>query len=160
MNVQVTRIATKFREMFHNEIDMSDIKEPDKYENCFNSRSLAAYALVIQCGIENEVAAKCITDGYKDCGIDAVYKDENSKILYVIQAKWSNDGNGTISQGDSLKFISGVEKILNMDFEGFNDKVIKKRIEIESAVKAMDYQIKLIIIIHLIMIFQMKQIME
>lgn len=73
MNVQVTRIATKFREMFHNEIDMSDIKEPDKYENCFNSRSLAAYALVIQCGIENEVAAKCITDGYKDCGIDAVY---------------------------------------------------------------------------------------
>ena len=48
MNVQVTRIATKFREMFHNEIDMSDIKEPDKYENCFNSRSLAAYALVIQ----------------------------------------------------------------------------------------------------------------
>lgn len=146
MNVQVTRIATKFREMFHNEIDISDIKEPDKYENCFNSRCLAAYALVIQCGIENEVAAKCITDGYKDCGIDAVYKDENSKILYVIQAKWSNDGNGTISQGDSLKFISGVEKILNMDFEGFNDKVIKKRIEIESAVKAMDYQIKLIII--------------
>ena len=29
MNVQVTRIATKFREMFHNEIDISDIKEPD-----------------------------------------------------------------------------------------------------------------------------------
>lgn len=146
MNVQVMRIATKFREMFGDEIDMSDIKEADKYENCFNSRCLAAYALAIQCGIENEIAAKCVTDGYKDCGIDAVYKDENSKILYVVQAKWSSDGKSTISQGDSLKFVSGVEKLLNMDFEGFNDKVIKRRIEIESAVKAMDYQIKMIIV--------------
>ena len=53
MNVQVMRIATKFREMFGDEIDMGDINEPDKYENSLNSRCLAAYALVIQCGIDN-----------------------------------------------------------------------------------------------------------
>ncbi|MDE6750859.1 MAG: AIPR family protein [Lachnospiraceae bacterium] len=147
MNVQVMRIATKFREMFSDEIDMTDVETTsEKYENSFNSRCLAAYALVMQCGIDNEIAAKCVTDGYHDCGIDAVFKDENSKILYVVQAKWSNDGNGTISQGDSLKYVAGIEKILNMDFNDFNDKVKKKQLEIESAVTAMDYQIKMIII--------------
>lgn len=147
MNVQVMRIATKFKEMFSDEIDMADLDvTSEKFENCFNSRCLAAYALMVQCDIDNEGAAKCVTDGFHDWGIDAVYKDESSKILYVVQAKWSNDGNGTISQGDSLKFISGIEKILNMDFDDFNDKILKKRMEIESAVKAMDYQIKMIII--------------
>lgn len=147
MNVQVMRIATKFKEMFCDEIDMKDVEDTsEKYENCFNSRCLAAYALVVQCGIDNDIAARCVTDGFHDWGIDAVYKDENSKILYVVQAKWSNDGNGTISQGDSLKFVSGIEKILNMDFDDFNNKILKKRMEIESAVKAMDYQIKMIII--------------
>lgn len=147
MNVQVMRIATKFKEMFSDEIDMADVDvASEKFENCFNSRCLAAYALMVQCDIDNEGAAKCVTDGFHDWGIDAVYKDESSKILYVVQAKWSNDGNGTIAQGDSLKFISGIEKILNMDFDDFNDKILKKRMEIESAVKAMDYQIKMIII--------------
>ena len=107
MNVQVMRIATKFKEMFSDEIDMADLDvTSEKFENCFNSRCLAAYALMVQCDIDKEGAAKCVTDGFHDWGIDAVYKDESSKILYVVQAKWSNDGNGTISQGDSLKFIS------------------------------------------------------
>lgn len=146
MNIQVMRIAAKFKEMFCDKIDMSDVDVPEKYENCFNSRCLAAYALMIQCDIDNENAAECVTDGYHDWGIDAVYKDESSKILYVVQAKWSNDGNSTIAQGDLLKFVSGIEKILDMDFDNFNDKIFKKRMEIEDAVKAMDYQIKMIII--------------
>lgn len=67
MNVQVIRIATKFREMFCNEIDMTDVEfTSEKYENSFNSRCLAAYALAVQCGIDNENAAKCETDGYHD----------------------------------------------------------------------------------------------
>ena len=45
------------------------------------------------------------------------YKDENSKILYVVQAKWSNDGNGNdISRGFFEILCQGIEKILNMDF--------------------------------------------
>jgi hypothetical protein len=147
MNVQITRIATKFKELFKQHIDMSDVKcKTGEYTNIFNSRCLAAYALVMQCGIESKLAAESVTDGFEDNGIDAVFKDENSKILYVVQAKWNNDGNGTISQGDSLKFIAGIEKILDMDFDGFNQKIKSKKVDIESAVTAMDYQIKMIII--------------
>jgi hypothetical protein len=73
MNVQVVRIATKFREMFKGTIDMTDVDVlSDKYENCFNSRCLAAYALVAQCGIDNDNAAKCVTDGYGDGGIASI----------------------------------------------------------------------------------------
>jgi len=147
MSVQVTRIATKFNEIFSDKIDMSDIEATsDKYANAFQSRCLAAYALVMEAGIDFDIAAASVTDGFHDWGIDSIFKDENSKKLYVVQAKWVNDGNGTIAQGDTLKFTNGIEKILNLDFSDFNDKILAKKNEIESAVRAMDYQIKLVVI--------------
>ena len=147
MSVQVTRIATKFNEIFSDKIDMSDIEATsDKYANAFQSRCLAAYALVMEAGIDFDIAAASVTDGFHDWGIDSIFKDKNSKKLYVVQAKWVNDGNGTIAQGDTLKFTNGIEKILNLDFSDFNDKILAKKNEIESAVRAMDYQIKLVVI--------------
>lgn len=147
MNIQITRIAKLFKSKFESEINMSDVDvSSDKYNNIFNSRCLAAYALEMKTGIEDDVAAKCVTDGYNDGGIDAVYKDERGKVLYVVQAKWSQSGQGTISQGDSLKFISGIEKILNMDFSDCNKKLMNKQTEIESAITDMEYKIEMIII--------------
>lgn len=147
MNIKITRIAKLFKNMFENEIDMTDIeKTSNKYDSVFNSRCLAAYALEMKTGIDNDVAAKCVTDGYNDDGIDAVYKDDNGKVLYVVQAKWNQSGQGTISQGDSLKFISGIEKILNMDFSDCNTKLLDKQDEIESAITDMEYKIEMIII--------------
>ena len=147
MNIQITRIAKLFKNMFENEIDMTDIeKTSNKYDPAFNSRCLAAYALEMKTGIDNDVAAKCVTDGYNDYGIDAVYKDDNGKVLYVVQAKWNQSGQETISQGDSLKFISGIEQILNMDFSGCNTKLLDKQAEIESAITDMEYKIEMIII--------------
>ena len=63
-----------------------------------------------------------------------------------MQAKWNQSGQETISQGDSLKFISGIEQILNMDFSGCNTKLLDKQAEIESAITDMEYKIEMIII--------------
>lgn len=102
--------------------------------------------MIIASEIDEEMAADCVTDGYNDNGIDAVFNDRNGKQLILVQAKWSNDGNATISQGDTLKYVSGVEKILNLDYSDFNQKILSKKTEIDSAVESMDYRIKMIII--------------
>lgn len=149
MNFQVKRIKAKFEGMFQGKIDMADMVDKEgteEYDKAFLSRCLAAYALVIISEIDEEMAASCVTDGFKDNGVDAVFNDRNGKQLILVQAKWSDSGNGTISQGDTLKFVSGVEKILNLDYSDFNQKILVKKSEIDNAVESMDYQIKMIII--------------
>ncbi|MBO4998192.1 MAG: AIPR family protein [Lachnospira sp.] len=149
MSIQVERIQAKLEEMFENNINMSDVNTAnisENYKNKLVSRQLAAYSLVMRCGIEAEIAANAITDGMKDCGIDAIYKDEDSKTLYLIQAKWSKDGRGTIRQGDTLKFVNGVNKIINFDFDDVNEKILSKKSEIESALLDMEFKIKMIVI--------------
>ena len=149
MNLQVNRIKEKFASIFQDKIDMTDMKEKEgteEYEKAFLSRCLAAYALIIISDIDEEKAASCVTDGFKDKGIDAIFNDRNNEQLILVQAKWSNDGNGTISQGDTLKYVSGVEKILDLNYSDFNSKILNKKSEIDSAISSMNYQIKMIII--------------
>lgn len=44
-------------------------------------------ALVIRCGIDNDIAAQSIIDRYHDMGIDAVYNDTTQKKLILVQSK-------------------------------------------------------------------------
>lgn len=71
----------------------------------------------MRCGIEAETVANAITDGMKDCGIDAIYKDGDTKTLYLVQAKWSKDGQGTIQvlPNESEEAIIRLELRINDD---------------------------------------------
>lgn len=148
MSIQVERIKSKFEELFLNYVDMSDEDESriDDFKNKLNSRRLAAYAVLLKTNSAPEIAAKSITDGGQDCGIDAIFNDENKKELLLVQAKWSNEGNGTISQGDTLKFVSGIEKIIGLDFDGVNPKILCKKNDVEKAISSMDYKIRVVVI--------------
>ena len=80
----------------------------------------------MKCGLDYEVASQCITDGYHDMGIDAIYNDTAQKILFLIQSKWRANGNGSITQEESNTFVEGVTRCLNFDFNGCNTKIISK----------------------------------
>lgn len=125
MNLQVKRIANKFNEYYNGRIDLSDINNVQEKENIFFSRALAAYAIKMDSNIIIESSANYIVDGYNDHGIDAIYCDEEKKRLILVQAKWSNEANHSITQGDTSNFISGIDRILNADLDNFNFKVKK-----------------------------------
>lgn len=84
-NLKMVRIQAKIDELFKELVDLSDVKNPDEKVNKFYSRSLAALAIVMQCGVEYDIAAQSITDGYHDLGIDAVYNDTAQKKLILVQ---------------------------------------------------------------------------
>ncbi|NLM18753.1 MAG: AIPR family protein [Clostridiaceae bacterium] len=148
-DINLIRIREKLLEQYSELIDMTDVTATlgsDDYQSCLLSRSYSAFAISMMTGVDPDIAARCVTDGYHDNGIDAVYNDEINKRLILIQSKWSNDGNSTISLGDFLKFIDdGVEKILSLEFDTFNSKVQSRKEEISSAVKRFDYTIELIL---------------
>ena len=143
-NLKMVRIQAKIDELFKELVDLSDVKNPDEKVNKFYSRSLAALAIVMQCGVEYDIAAQSITDGYHDLGIDAVYNDTAQKKLILVQSKWRKDGLGSISQEEASTFAEGVARVINFDLTGCNAKLSAKQSEITDALRDMNYQIEIV----------------
>src|SRR5208337_3140944 len=102
-------------------------------EKCFLTRSLAAFAVAQLAGIVPKEAAKTVTDGKDDNGIDALHYDVPTKTMYVVQAKWHGDGNGSFDRSDVLKFTKGFGDLANLDLLRFNAKVRAKEKMINAA---------------------------
>ncbi len=79
------------------------------------SRLLALHAVQLVLGPEdgNDRIVE-ITDGAQDRGIDAIGVDEISKLVAFVQSKWRQDGSGSMSLADVLKFLAGVRSLLGM----------------------------------------------
>jgi hypothetical protein len=79
------------------------------------SRLLALHAVQLVLGPEdgNDRIIE-ITDGAEDRGIDAIGIDQISKLVVFVQSKWRQDGSGSMSLADVLKFLAGVRSLLGM----------------------------------------------
>ena len=143
-NLKMIRVQSKLDELFTDKIDLTDATNDEDRQNKYNTRAIAALAIVMRCGIDYDSAAKTITDGYHDMGIDAIYNDVSQKKLILVQSKWRKGGNGSISQEEANTFIAGIKRIINLDFDGCNMKLASKQPEITAAIRDMDYQIEMI----------------
>ena len=99
------------------------------------SRGIAAICLAGLAGVTYAQVAKYIVDGAGDNGIDGVLYDSPRNKLYIVQAKWSAKGTGTIDTGDLRKFIAGVYDLLNEDWKKFNLRVKAIADEISKAIR-------------------------
>ncbi len=143
-NLKMLRVQAKLDELFENKIDLSDATSLEEQSNKYYTRSIAALALIMRCGMDYDVAAQSVTDGYHDMGVDAVYNDTKQKKLLLVQSKWHKDGSGGISQEEAGTFVRGIKRIINLDFNGCNQKLDAKKQEITNAIRDMDYQIEVI----------------
>lgn len=143
-NLKMLRVQAKLDELFKDKIDLSDVTNPEEKLNKYYSRSIAALAIIMRCAIDCDVAAQSITDGYHDIGIDAVFNDTTQKKLFLVQSKWRKDGTGGILQEEASAFVEGVKRIINLDFNGCNTKLLKKQQEITSAIRDMEYQVEMV----------------
>ena len=75
-NLKMLRVQAKLDELFENKIDLSDATSLEEQSNKYYTRSIAALALIMRCGMDYDVAAQSVTDGYHDMGIDAIFLDE------------------------------------------------------------------------------------
>lgn len=145
MEIRNTRIASKLHEMFDGIVDITDVTDPQKKVPCFLSRSVASLALAMLSDVNAYDAAKPVTDGFNDMGLDLIYYDELSSRLILVQSKWIDDANGSPDSGSVLKFIAGVDGIINLNFQDVNEKIRNKQSEIEAAVKGMSAKVLLVL---------------
>ena len=143
-NINMRRVQVRIQEVFQGKIDMTDF--PNDTNRHFETRALAALALIMKSGLEVSQASVQVTDGYRDMGIDAIYLDEIQKKLFVVQSKWRADGAGSITQNEMSAFAQGVQRVLEEDLAGANAKIMAKSIDIDAALTQMGYQIHAIFI--------------
>ncbi len=143
-NINMRRVQARIQEMFQGKVDMADF--PNDTNKHFETRALAAFALIMKSGLEVTQASVQVTDGYHDMGIDAIFLDETQKKLFLVQSKWRADGVGSITQDEMSNFAQGVQRVLEEDLAGANDKIIAKSIDIDLALTQMGYQIHSIFI--------------
>ena len=143
-NINMRRVQARIQEMFQGKVDMADF--PNDTNKHFETRALAAFALIMKSGLEVTQASVQVTDGYHDMGIDAIFLDETQKKLFLVQSKWRADGVGSITQDEMSNFAQGVQRVLEEDLAGANDKIIAKSIDIDVALTQMGYQIHVIFI--------------
>lgn len=142
-NLKMIRIKGKMDDFFTGKIDLQDVNDRST-DDIFHTRSLSAFALVMRCGLDCDAAAKHITDGYHDIGIDAIYIDTAQKKLVLVQSKWRQNGSGGISNHESNSFVNGIERIMSLDFVDCNAKIIAKKGEIHAALHDTDYQVEIV----------------
>lgn len=80
------------------------------------SRLLARFAIDLNLGERARDGSSIveITDAPDDRGIDAIAVDPVASLVVVTQAKWRDDGSGSVDLGSVLKFLDGVRALLDL----------------------------------------------
>lgn len=133
--IHVNQIKTHLKRVYEGIVDVNDAgQNAENRENCFLTRSLAAYAIQYFAEVTPDTASKSITDGPNDNGIDAIYFSERKRILYLVQSKWIHSGNGEPENGEVKKFIAGIRDLFDLSFDRFNEKVNKSKDVLKKAI--------------------------
>jgi hypothetical protein len=146
--VHLRHIVSAFAREFRTLIDMSDYEEKpvDQEEDAFHTRSQAAFALVMTANVSPSVAASSIVDSFDDNGIDALYFDQDERLLFLVQSKWHKNGKGSIESADVMKFVRGVRDLLDANFSRFNSKLKNQQSTILKALDDPSVRLKLVLV--------------
>lgn len=133
-NLQVSQIKRHLNEKFIPFVDSSDIIQTgEQKELHILSRAYAAYAVASLGNYEPKDVCGSITDEYDDNGIDLIYIDNDSKKMWLVQSKFSTNGDKGIDCGDLHKFKQGIIDLLNAEYSHFGVKTQKIKDSIDTA---------------------------
>ncbi|OBH08177.1 hypothetical protein A9X04_23720 [Mycobacterium sp. E3247] len=146
-DLHVAQIKRRLKDTTYPHIDVSDLgaHSEEHVEQARLTRALAAFVLTKVAGLSDEDAARSVTDGPDDNGIDAIaYVDSETPRLYVVQSKWSDTGNKGASLEDMIKFQKGLADLVSMNWSRFNDKVNARVPELDDILLNTDLRIEVI----------------
>src|SRR5271154_6945292 len=126
--LHVNQIAGALHRMFDGFIDLSDAPpDPNEAEKLFLTRALAAFSISQLAAVSPDQAGQAVTDGSGDNGIDALHYDLPTKTMYLVQAKWHGDGNGSFDREAVMKFTKGFDDLAQQKYDRFNAKMQAKK---------------------------------
>jgi len=112
--------------------------QPEQNRTKNIARSLSAFFIERTFGVSAQEAAQCVYDDFDDFGVDAVYCDASAgeTKFFLIQSKYKE--TEPVKQPEILAFKQGVEKILNQDFRGLNENLLRDEDKIKTSLDEAD----------------------
>lgn len=136
------RIANLLEETYGEYINKDDIHsvgEPRRVQ--IVTRTIAAHAVsVFGDEPDPEIAADSVCDGNDDGGIDAIFVNNNTKKIIIVQSKYIQDGNGAITAREFIRFKDACVKVISNDLEGFNNRFLRNKEVITNAISGFRYK--------------------
>lgn len=141
------QIAGRLHQIFDEQIVVAKQGGMDDsaVEQRFLTRSYAALSLLSLSDANVSDAARAITDGGKDDGIDAIYLSEAHKKVYLVQSKWFGNTRKGVQLHEFTRFRDGVKRIINLIWSDNNSDLHHHKTKIELLLRDIDTEIVLIL---------------
>ncbi|MBN4787713.1 AIPR family protein [Enterobacter hormaechei] len=98
------------------------------------SRAIAALAInVLNPEISEDVCSDSVCDGSDDRCIDAVYVNHDKKQVTIVQSKFDQSGNGSISRQDMADYLTSCRDVLMEEYNLFNERFKRSSESLEIA---------------------------
>jgi hypothetical protein len=117
--IEMFQLPEQLRNLFTGKLPEATSGTREERERNFLSRALAAYAIFKLGGAELDVAAAAVVDGGGDGGIDAIFHSAAANTLWIAQSKFISTGRGEPELGGVTKFKTGLENLLQGNFDAF-----------------------------------------
>ena len=146
--VAVRQVRDALKREFAEYIDLGDQQSlyPEAVrEQAFLTRALAAKAARMVTGCEPEEAADAVVDGPGDMGIDAVACSLATPELWLIQAKWSDQGRARLATADILKLVDALRRLADLQYEQFNTRFQRLVYRVDKVLTAPNCRIHLVL---------------
>lgn len=140
--VGLARLANSLEETYGSFINMDNTNSKgEARREVLVTRCIAAHAVrMFGDEIDPEIAAKAVCDGSDDGGIDAVYVNQSSKKLILVQSKYIKDGNGSVNIKDFGRFKDACAKVIANDLNTFNARFLEHKESITTAITSSSYK--------------------
>jgi hypothetical protein len=139
----MTALSLEYQEILKRELSsqyvqnlpplLANNQAPDQQVQKNLSRALSAFVLHSICDISAEAASKAVIDDFSDNGIDAIYYDEKSETLHIIQSKLK--ATEEFQQAEAQAYCAGLRLLFTQEFNTFNQNFHNRVIEIENALQ-------------------------
>lgn len=136
-------LLQQYRGLIYDE-DLRGYAQP-AYEQRYLSRALTAAAIREVTGYDPKAAGACVIDGEQDQGIDGVAVTEETQEVWLVQAKWSDQGKAKLDTGSAHKLIAGLRLVEQRSFDRFNDRLEPVAARVNSAMHDARLRVTLII---------------
>lgn len=117
--IEMRHLPENLRQLFTAKLPEATTGTPEEREKNYLSRALAAFAIHKIGGATIDESVASIVDGGGDGGIDAIFHAAATNILWVTQSKFIANGRGEPELGDVTKFKTGIENLLQGNFDAF-----------------------------------------
>ncbi|MGY5394920.1 AIPR family protein [Acinetobacter sp. NigerLNRRAM0016] len=134
LNILKNELESHYVQFLPALLDLSKTSDQQKEKNI--ARAFSAFTLRAICDAPVIDSAGSVVDDFNDNGIDAIYFDQTSKILYLVQSKLK--ATEEFKQTEAQAFVDGLRQLLNAQFNAFNQNVLNRQSEIQSALHDAD----------------------